>query len=87
MKITIASTDVRYSYYFDIPEIIMVFFDKETPKAQVEYIKEKLWELVKVEESLELGLISRIKRYYLLKVRRLKLILNGLLFQAEKDLE
>jgi len=81
----ISIKNVQRLFDFDIPRIITVFEDK-TAEDQVEFIRGKLHELVILNEA-KLNFIDRLKRRYLLKREYIGLILNGLLYQAEKDLK
>ncbi|MCK4761755.1 MAG: hypothetical protein KAW12_06100 [Candidatus Aminicenantes bacterium] len=81
---TIISKYGGKSYDFDIAGIIGIFQEQDAA-AQEEYLRGKLDELIVVED-LELNLFNRLKRNYLLQWRYIGLILQGLLYQAEKDL-
>jgi hypothetical protein len=80
MKIIAKSS--KKSFDFDIQGIIRDF-KKKNEDAQVEFIKMKLNDLEEIDD-LELNLLHRLKREYLLRWKYLGLILNGLLYQAEK---
>ena len=69
-------------YDFDACRIVSSFYEKNEDD-QVEFIKMKLNDLEKIE-NIELNLLNRIKREYILRKQYLGLILNGLLYQAEK---
>ena len=70
------------SFNLDIHEIVRAFFEKST-EDQVDFIKSKIEELIILEDA-KLNLINRIKRHFLVQRRYLGIILNGLLYQAEK---
>ncbi|MCK4762537.1 MAG: hypothetical protein KAW12_10105 [Candidatus Aminicenantes bacterium] len=87
MIIRKADKNRRRIFHFDIREILCNFFDKESPEAQIFYIKQKIRELIIVEGNKNLGPINKVKCRYLLKWRNLGFVLNGLLYQAEKEQE
>lgn len=69
-------------YDFDVCRIV-TSFQAKNEDDQVEFIKMKLNDLEKIE-NIKLNLLNRIKREYILRKRYLGLILNGLLYEAEK---
>jgi hypothetical protein len=86
MKISLLIELDRRVFDFGIKQIFREFFSIEQPGEQVAYARKKLQELVMLIDRGRkgLGLMTRIKRAYLVEYRHLDLILNGLLKMAEE---
>ena len=68
---------------FNLRNIIETFHSKEPYGEQYDFIKEKVSEMMIMEGNIDLNFLSKIKRYYLLKIRRFDLLLLGLQKVAE----
>ena len=82
---TINMKNGKTYFDFDMPQIIEAFFDKSAEDQEL-FIRAKLRELAILEDA-RLTFIDRLKRSYLLKREYIDLILCGLLYQAQQDLE
>jgi hypothetical protein len=89
MKITIRTAfGEKKVFHFIIDQIIKDFDFMEDPYEKCRYIDNKLNEAIILDGcSKKANFISKIKIAYLLRFRRLDLILNGILKMAYDDLE
>ena len=88
MKITIRTAfGEKKVFHFIIDQIIKDFDFMEDPYEKCRFIENKLNEAIMLDScSKKVNFISKIKIAYLLRFRRLDLILNGILKMAYDDL-
>ena len=87
MQIQIFMDGENRIFDFSIKKIIQKFHSQEKKTTQTAYVEEKLKELSIIDgiHRKRINIISKIKRFYLIQIRHLDLILNGLLKMSQES--